>query len=234
MTVLVNPFILAVPDEPPPTGELTELETVAAAFSATNAPTVTFTGPFEENDLILIFSSTDTNAAINGSYNTSYATIVGGALILPVNTSVSVCCQYHWVTSAEESGSTVTFGQTLYAATEAGTVYGVALRGADLTTPIDLFNSAFGATQPFTLSGLADTITDGCLVYSILGVDLIPTLDAPTNSWEVIHANVGTGHVGGLYGRPAPAVNGVAVPAGSVGASGNDDFANLTVAIRPA
>lgn len=218
---------------PTPSG-IMEVELVSSSFTGTR-PQITFTETLQENDFVVLFSSTGTNAEIYTSYDFSEWSIVGGVLIKPANSAVTVGCQIHRVTSADVSGSTVTFGNQFYQASEVGGVHGVLLRGVDSVAPVNTYSSSFGATQPFGVAGiLGSALSTGSYVLSLMGVDLAPTLGAPTNGWVLRAATPGTGHSGGLYGRPATATAGVDIPAGTVVPSPatNDDWASLSVAFE--
>lgn len=156
----------------------------SAAVTATRSPAFTLDTSPLENDVIYVWVSSTTAAAITDT--------TGWTNVLGANTDVEsdaheMLCVYHVVTAAEDTANTVTWTLTnIYDATETGAITAVVVRNVDPADPLAGVGSTFDSANTVTPAVLAAVTPDasGGLVLSAVVQDSTATYTTP-GGWTV-------------------------------------------------
>ena len=119
----------------------TVVEAVAANYSSTRSPTVTFTtSPVEDDVIVAVIGSTTAAALTADLPPTGWSNCLNwaGEVVTLSDGSATAAVVYHTVTAAEDVANTVAWTLTnLWAANEIGDLTAICLRGADTAAVVD-------------------------------------------------------------------------------------------------
>jgi hypothetical protein len=218
----------------PPTG-ITIQGGATAAITTSRSPSVTFTGYVPRiGDVVLLWPSSTTTAQTitepSGWINPL------GAGVDVESDAHQICCVYHIVTPAEESGVTTTYTATnLYGATTTGNVSGVVVRGVNPANPIDSANSTFDSTNtvtPHVLASLTGSnLSTGSMVFSCVAKDGTGAYATLPSGWVFVNTS-NTNQGKALLMLDALTTAGSNVAATNITPSGGDEYASITVALN--
>jgi hypothetical protein len=236
---LVNPYTFAAAPPLPPGATPTVEAVTTTALTASSNSSATFSGytPLEDDLIILVSTSQSTIAA--AADPSGWVNLLGSGGEAQVGASaMGGTFVYHWVTAGEESAVEQTYTCTglFGGGSETGATEGFAIRGANLTTPIDLIatDTTTGATAvtPHVTAALAGaSLSDDSLVIGGVAKDGSGSYGTqnPTG-WTQLQS------VDGAQGRWSGELNtatvaGVTVPAATLTPSGADEFLGWAIAI---
>lgn len=206
------------------------VEADVTSFSASRSPSISFSTPPLENDLIIIWPSSTTTAAV--TMPAGVVNVLGGTTDVESDAH-EIACAYHFVTAAE-SASTTTFTFTnFYDTTQTGNIVAALVRGVDLVNPINItgtgFNSANTAAD-HTLPGLTPTCTDG-IWFSCIAKDGTGAYATDPSGWDRVGAsNTNQGKWGGY--RIARTTAGSAISGQDITESAGDEWAAISVVVQ--
>lgn len=218
------------PTPPTVVGFVTTTVTVStAAF--------TFPGSYtpQENDLVLSLPSSQSTMAVAAD-SAGWINVLGSGNEHNAGAACGMAALYRWVTAADESGVNRTYNPFALLGAENGDHHAYAIRGANLTTPIDAYATALGATAvtPHTVPGLPGaSLSSGSLVIATVAKDgsgvYSSTPAAYGSAWQ---SNTIQGRWSGEHDNATTA--GVDVTAYTVTPSSADEYVAMTIAIAAA
>ena len=190
------------------------------------------------NDFVLLFpSSVNTVTAVNPN-PADWSNVLGVGQHLNAGAALGFVLFYHFVTSAEATANTTTYGPTVFQAVETGNVAALVVRGVNLTTPIHkvlpLGDASTTTVTPHVLpalTGANQPTISGCLVVGGLAKDSLGTWTTP-GGWSAIVSN-NTNQGKWIGTRTTPTTAGTDVAATNVTPSGGDEYGSFTLALAP-
>lgn len=208
------------------------VQSASAGINTSRTVSLTFATPPLTDDLVIMWPSAADTAvptAPSGWVNT-----LGGSTDVESDAH-EICCIYHFVTSGEASGSTVTFTATdLYGSTEIGDVVGCVVRNVDTSTPLAGGGTAQDITNtvtPHILAAVTPTVTGGLILTSVAKDNAGTYSSAPSGMTFLITSNVNHGRA--LLQYNALSTNGVAVGPTNITPSAGDEYCSITWCLRP-
>jgi hypothetical protein len=206
----------------------------AITYSSTGSPDITASWTPLENDLVVAWTATDTNAT-HGTV-TGWTDAAGTNPHSPGDGSMLMSVLYHFVTGAEQTAGTTTWDPAgMWATGEAGEQLVVVLRGVNTTTPIDNFaiTSAATPTTSQALPGLDTNNSAGSLVLCGIIADLNSTYITPSG-WSLVQASTNTRMGGGVYQRDSLTTAGDSFASTTITSSVSDEYTAVTLAFTAA
>lgn len=165
-----------------------------------------------------------------------WTNLLGSGVVVNVGAAMGLGVLRRWVTAADQSGSNRTYDPVAIVGSETGYQHAFAIRGANLTTPIDDIATGQGATlvTPHVLPGLPGAnLGNGSLVLGCVAKDGTGAYSAVPSGYSlVINSDTNQGRWSGVYNSKT--VAGVDVPATNITPSAADEYAAVTIAIAPA
>lgn len=227
-TMVVNTTAVAAIVIRMPSTDPYVVDTAAAAISASRSPSLTFAVAPLAGDVIVIWPSSTTTAAITDPS--------GWVNVLGANTDIETdaheqCCLYHVVTAAEAAASTVTFTATnLYDVAETGAVVGAVVRNVNIADVLAGFQTAdnSGAVTPHLLSAVTPDVSGG-LILSAVAKDTSGTYTTQPTDWTFI----ATSTTQKLLRYNILSTSGVAVGPTNITPSASDEYISITVVLNP-
>lgn len=203
---------------------------VSSGFSATRSPSFTLGAAPQENDIILVFPSSTTGAAITP--NVTWNNVLSGTTDVESDAH-QICALWHRVT-ADEAGTTAWTMTNIYDATETGNVSAVLIRGAlSEGNPIQASNTGFNSgntTTPHVLAGIANTGAAGGLIISAVAKDSTGAYSTQPSGWTFLTTS-NTNQGKAVLRRTALNTVNENLSATNITPSAGDEYVSITVVI---